>query len=69
MFSLRDYVRFQLLATPTAALLSDRVEADRQAAIRAIALDTASLSDPALLEGGGFSFPQEAYVGTARATS
>jgi hypothetical protein len=52
-----------------AALLSDRVEADRQAAIRAIALDTASLSDPALLEGGGFSFPQEAYVGTARATS
>jgi ubiquinone/menaquinone biosynthesis C-methylase UbiE len=67
--SVLDYVRFQLLATPMAALLSDRDEADRQAAIKSIALETASFSDAAILEGGRFSFRQEAYVGTARTTS
>lgn len=68
--SVLDYVRFQLLATPMAALLSDRAEADREATIKTVALETAGLSDPAMLEeGGGFSFPQEAYVGTARTTS
>ena len=67
--SVLDYVRFQLLATPMAALLSNRDEADRQAAIKTIALETASFSDPAMLEGGGFSFRQEAYVGTGHATS
>lgn len=67
--SVPDYVRFQLLATPLATLLSDHDEADRQAAIETIALETASFSDAATLEGGRFSFPQEAYVGAARATS
>jgi ubiquinone/menaquinone biosynthesis C-methylase UbiE len=67
--SVLDYVRFQLLATPMAALLSNRDEADRQAAIKTIALETASFSDPAMLEGGGFSFRQEAYVGAGHATS
>ena len=67
--SVLEYVRFQLLATPMAALLSTRDEADRQAAIKTIALDTASFSDPAMLEGGGFSFRQEAYVGIGHATS
>jgi ubiquinone/menaquinone biosynthesis C-methylase UbiE len=64
--SVLDYVRFQLLATPMAVLLSDRAEADRQAAIKTVALDTAHFSDPAMLEGGAFSFEQEAYVGRAR---
>ena len=64
--SVLDYVRFQLLATPMAALLSDRAEVDRQAAIQKIALETAGFSDPAMLDGGRFSFPQEAYVGGAR---
>ena len=64
--SVLDYVRFQLLATPMAALLSDRAEVDRQAAIQKIALATAGFSDPAMLQGGRFSFPQEAYVGGAR---
>jgi ubiquinone/menaquinone biosynthesis C-methylase UbiE len=64
--SVLDYVRFQLLATPMAALLSDRAEVDRQVAIQKIALETAGFSDPAMLEGGRFSFPQEAYVGGAR---
>jgi hypothetical protein len=67
--SVLDYVRFQLLATPMAALLSDRAEADRQAAIKTIALETASFSDSVMLEGDRFSFRQEAYVGTARTTS
>jgi ubiquinone/menaquinone biosynthesis C-methylase UbiE len=67
--SVLDYVRFQLLATPMAVLLSDRGEADRQAAIKTIASETTSFSDPAMLEGGAFSFPQEAYVATAHTTT
>ena len=67
--SVLDYVRFQLLATPMAALLSTRDDTDREAAIETIALETANFSGPAMLEGGGFSFRQEAYVGTGRATS
>lgn len=67
--SVLDYVRFQLVATPMAALLSTRDDADREAAIKTIAQETASFSDPAMLEGGGFSFRQEAYVGTGHATS
>jgi len=67
--SVLDYVRFQLLATPMAVLLSTRDDADREAAIKTIAQETASFSDPAMLEGGGFSFRQEAYVGTGHATS
>ena len=67
--SVLDYVRFQLLATPMAALLSNRDEADRQAAIKTIALETANFSDQAMLEGGGFTFRQEAYVGTGYAIS
>ena len=50
------------------ALLSDLSETDRQAAIKTIASETASFSNPEMLEGGGFSLGQEAYVGTARGT-
>jgi hypothetical protein len=64
--SVLDYVRFQLLATPMAALLS--AETDRQATIKTVAMETASFSGSAVLEGGEFSFLQEAYVGTARTT-
>jgi ubiquinone/menaquinone biosynthesis C-methylase UbiE len=67
--SVLDYVRFQLLATPMASLLSDRAEVDRQAAIETIASETARFSDSAILTGGRFSFRQEAYVGTARNTT
>jgi ubiquinone/menaquinone biosynthesis C-methylase UbiE len=63
--SVLDYVRFQLLATPMAALLSDRREDERQSAIATIARETARLSDASMLKEGRFSFPQEAYVGTA----
>jgi ubiquinone/menaquinone biosynthesis C-methylase UbiE len=64
--SVLDYVRFQLLATPMTTLLKGKVEAERQAIIASVALRTASFSTPAMLEGGRFSFPQEAYVATAR---
>jgi ubiquinone/menaquinone biosynthesis C-methylase UbiE len=67
--SVLDYVRFQLLATPMAALLSNRDEADRQAVIKTITLETSSFAGRSMLEGGGFSFRQEAYVGTGHATS
>jgi hypothetical protein len=63
-----DYVRFRLLATPMSALLSDLSETDRQAAIKTIASEPASFSNAEMLEGGGFSFGQWAYVGTARAS-
>jgi hypothetical protein len=55
-----------LQITPMSVLLSDRAESDREAAIKTIASETAIFSDSAMLEGGGFSFRQEAYVGTAR---
>ena len=64
--SVLDYVRFQLTATPMALLLNERVESDRQAAIAQVATETARLSTAATLQNGMFSFPQEAYVATAR---
>ncbi|MHC2462473.1 class I SAM-dependent methyltransferase [Bradyrhizobium embrapense] len=67
--SVLDYVRFQLLATPMAALLADRPDSERQAVIREVASEVTDLSAAAMLEGGTFSFPQEGYVGTASAAS
>jgi ubiquinone/menaquinone biosynthesis C-methylase UbiE len=64
--SVLDYVRFQLLATPMASLLIGEEESERQAIISAVAAKTASFSTSALLEDGAFSFPEEAYVATAR---
>lgn len=63
--SVLHYVRFQLLVTPMAVQLINRDEADRETTPQ----ETAIFSDPAMLEGGGFSFRQEAYVGTGHATS
>ena len=64
--SVLDYVRFQLLATPMTTLLKDKGETERQTIIESVASRTASFSTPAMLERGKFSFPQEAYVATAR---
>jgi ubiquinone/menaquinone biosynthesis C-methylase UbiE len=64
--SVRDYVRFQLLATPMTTLLKDRIEPERQAIISSVASRTAALSTPTMLDGGKFTFPQEAYVAVAR---
>jgi hypothetical protein len=63
-----DYVRFQLLATPMAALLKDTGDAERQAIISSVAAKTASFSTLTALASGKFSFAQEAYVATARKT-
>ena len=62
-----DYVRFQLLATPMTVLLRDQTEPERAAIISSIAARTIALSTPAMLEGGRFTFPQEAYVAIAQA--
>jgi ubiquinone/menaquinone biosynthesis C-methylase UbiE len=63
--SLLDYVRFQLLATPMTVLLKDKIEPERQAIISSVASKAAFLSAPAMLDGGKFTFPQEAYVAVA----
>ena len=64
--SVLDYVRFQLLATPMTVLLKDKTEPERQSIISSVASKTTALSTPAMLDGGRFTFPQEAYVAIAR---
>jgi hypothetical protein len=67
--SVLDYVRFQLLATPMAILLADRAEHERHVIISSISSKTASHATPIMLDGGKFTFPQEAYVALARKSS
>jgi ubiquinone/menaquinone biosynthesis C-methylase UbiE len=67
--SVLEYVRFQLLATPMAILLADRAEHERQVIISSISSKTASHATPTMLDGGKFTFPQEAYVALARKSS
>ena len=64
--SVLDYVQFQLLATPMTVLLNDKAEPERQAVISSVASKTAIVSTRAMLDGGKFTFPQEAYVAVAR---
>jgi ubiquinone/menaquinone biosynthesis C-methylase UbiE len=61
-----DYVRFQLLATPMTALLKGKTDDEREAIIMLIASKTESLSTSAMLDRGRFSFPQEAYIASAK---
>ena len=63
--SVFDYVRFQLIATPMAGLLSGRSDTAREADIREIASRTEAGLPPEMLRGGRLCFPQEAYVVTA----
>jgi len=63
--SVLDYVQFQLLATPMASLLKDRTASERQEIILSVASKTTALSTSAMLEGGTFTFPQQAYVAAA----
>lgn len=60
-----DYVRFQLSATPMAALLRGEDDAGRERMIAAIADDVASRLDPSMLTDGKLTFPQEAFVAVA----
>lgn len=63
--SVLDYVRFQLIATPMAALLKTQNDIERETMIGAIAAENRSLLDPELVHDGHLSSPQEAYVATA----
>jgi ubiquinone/menaquinone biosynthesis C-methylase UbiE len=63
--SVLDYVRFQLVATPMTRLLNDKTEPEREAVISSVASTAATLSTPAMLDGGKFAFPQESYVAIA----
>lgn len=60
-----DYVRFQLTATPMAALLKEKGAAERDHLIESIAADAASRLDASMLAGGNLTFPQESFVVTA----
>jgi hypothetical protein len=60
-----DYVRFQIVATPMAMLLKDKTEPEREAIMSSVASTAATLSTPAMLDGGKFAFPQESYIAIA----
>jgi ubiquinone/menaquinone biosynthesis C-methylase UbiE len=64
--SVLDYVRFQLTATPMAGLLSGRGENQRDEVIETISSRAALLLTPEMLWDGRLTFPQAAYVATAR---
>lgn len=57
-----DYVRFQLTATPMAALLKGEDEAGRARLIAEIADDVAGRLGPSTLANGRLTFPQESFV-------
>jgi hypothetical protein len=59
-----DYVRFQLTATPMAALLKEKDAAEGDRVIRSISADAASRLDPSMMDGR-LTFPQESFVMTA----
>ena len=63
--SVLDYVRFQMIATPTATLLADRSETERESVIKSIASDTELFLEPEMLRDGRFSFSQEAHIAIA----
>jgi len=63
--SILDYVRFQLTATPMAALLKDKGAPDRERLIMSIADDARSRLDPSMLAGDKLTFPQQSFVVTA----
>lgn len=63
--SVLDYVRFQLSATPMAALLGAGSDVEREAVINEIASATEAFLEPAMLKDGRLCFPQEGFVATA----
>jgi hypothetical protein len=57
-----DYVRFQLTATPMAALLKEEDDTGRERMIAAIAEDVTGRLNSSLLAHGRLTFPQESFV-------
>lgn len=60
--SVLDYVRFQLTATPMAALLKEKDAPEREHLIGLIADDAGSRLAPPMLADGRLTFPQESFV-------
>src|SRR5262249_30910022 len=67
--SVLDYVRFQLIATPMAALLRDKTASGGDDIIRSVAADTRSILAREYLANDRLSFPQESFVALAHRTS
>jgi ubiquinone/menaquinone biosynthesis C-methylase UbiE len=63
--SMLDYVRFQLTATPMAALLKEKDAAERERLVGLIAAGATTRLDPSMLTDGRLTFPQECFVVTA----
>jgi ubiquinone/menaquinone biosynthesis C-methylase UbiE len=63
--SMLDYVRFQLTATPMAALLKDRDPVERERLIGSIAADAAFRLEAPMQASDRLTFPQESFVVTA----
>jgi ubiquinone/menaquinone biosynthesis C-methylase UbiE len=63
--SMSDYVRFQLTATPMAALMKDKDALEREDLITSIADDAASRLHASMLADGKLTFPQQSFVVTA----
>ncbi len=57
-----DYVRFQLTATPMAALLDGEDDVGRDRMITDIAEDVAGRLDPSMRASGRLTFPQESFI-------
>lgn len=64
--SVSDYVRFQLEATPLAAVVERYEQPERQRLI-SLLVDELSTELAAFVRGGAFSFPQVAHVATVDA--
>jgi hypothetical protein len=60
-----DYVRFQLVATPMAALLKDKDPHEHERLIVSIADDAASRVGSFMQPDGKLTFPQESFVVTS----
>ncbi|OMI00001.1 transposase, partial [Bradyrhizobium brasilense] len=57
-----EYVRFQLTATPMAALLNGEDDAGRERMIADVADDLAGRLESSMLANGRLTFPQECFV-------
>jgi ubiquinone/menaquinone biosynthesis C-methylase UbiE len=63
--SMLDYIRFQLTATPMAALLNGKYAAEREHLVLSIAADAISRIDHSMLAEGKLTFPQQSFVAMA----
>lgn len=60
--SMRDYVRFQLKATPMAALVSEKDAPEQESLIEKVAENAVARLHSSMLHAGRLTFPQESFV-------